>query len=112
MGDVLAEVLNDYEKAKRESKDWHKNIDRWRAWYDGDHYQVASDRGKPKSGEERYQDPTPTNVVDLACGIILSHPLEFKAAGWSPSYQEEEDSSHIEKYLLGTVEIKMNVKNA
>jgi hypothetical protein len=98
-------VLEDYEKAKEDCKPWHNNINRWRAWYDGDHYQVASKRGKAKPGEERYQDPTPTNVVDLAIGIILSTPLEFRASGWSPTFGEEEDSSHIEKYLLGTISI-------
>lgn len=105
LSDDAREVLQDYEDCKQECKPWHNNMDRWRAWYDGDHYQVASQRGKPKTGEERYQDPTPTNVVDLAIGIILANPMEFRASGWSPTFQEEEDSSHIEKYLLGTIAI-------
>lgn len=84
--------------AKEHCKDWHLNIKKWRSWYDFKHYSE-----KPLPYEERYPDPTPTNIVDLAVGILVKKPVEFKAKGWNPSIDEEADSSRIEKYLNGTL---------
>lgn len=79
---------------------WHTNIRRWRDWYDFKHYDK-----KPLANEERYPDPTPTNVVDLAVGILLGKPLEFKASGWQTDLQQEGDASRIEKFLIGAIYI-------
>ena len=79
-------------------KNWHSNIRGWRDWYNFIHYQK-----KRLPYEERYSDPTPTNVVDLAVGILTTKPLEFSAHGWNPSTEEEQESSRIEKYLSGTL---------
>ena len=84
--------------AKKYCQDWHKNIRGWRDWYNFIHYTK-----KKLPYEERYSDPTPTNVVDLAVGILTTKPLEFLAKGWNPSGEEEQDSSRIEKYLSGTI---------
>jgi len=84
--------------AKDHCKDWHNNIEKWRQWYDFKHY-----KEKPLPFEERYPDPTPTNVVDLAVGILVKKPVEFKAKGWDTSLDEEADTSRIEKYLNGTL---------
>jgi hypothetical protein len=96
----LADVLTDLSEAKDETKDLHENIKDWRNWYNFQHY---LDRGEKKPFEERFNDPTPTNVVDLAVGIILAHPMEISAHGMTPSLVEQEDTSKIEKYLGGTV---------
>ena len=70
----------------------------WRRWYSGDHY------SKPAlPWEDRFADPTVTNVVDLAIGMLTTKALEFSAHGWNPSVAEEQDSSRIEKYLAGTL---------
>ena len=84
--------------AKTYVKDWHDNIERWRRWYDFQHYTK-----KALPHEERYPDPTPTNVVDLAVGILLANPVEWSAKGWEPSLDETDRSSQIEKYLDGTL---------
>lgn len=103
VGDIdIADILADYAKAKKKCEPWHDNIERWRNWYDFNHY---ADRGKAKPYEERFEDPTPTNVVDTAVGIILAKGIEWKAQGFEPSLQEEEETSQIEKYLLGTIEV-------
>lgn len=102
-GDVtLNEILADFKKAKDDNRGMHDNIKRWRNWYDFNHY---TERGSPKPGEERFQDPTPTAVVDMAVGIILAHPIEWRARGYANTGAEQEDTSKIEKYMAGTVEI-------
>lgn len=88
--------------AQAYSRPWHDNIGRWRKWYSFQHY-----KEKALPYEERYPDPTPTNVVDLAVGILVKKPVEFKAQGWEPDVDEEEDSSRIEKYLNGTIYVNM-----
>lgn len=100
--DSLLEVLNDFMKSKTETKDLHNNVVNWREWYNFQHYQ---NRGEKKPFEERFNDPTPTNVVDLAVGIILAHPMEISAHGLSPSLVEQENTSKIEKYLNGTLTV-------
>ena len=79
---------------------WHKNIKRWRQWYDFEHY-----RKKALPYEERYPDPTPTNVVDLAVGIIQANEMKWSAKGWDPSPEEQHDASSVEKFLSGVVYI-------
>lgn len=96
----MKEVLFHYRRAKNFCKPWHENIRRWRALYDFQHYTKRA-----KVGEERYDDPTYTNVVDLAVGILLSNDMEWKAMSWSPSVPGQRDTSHVEKYLAGTVEV-------
>jgi len=99
-GDLqLAELLAEYARAKRETEDFHKNIIRWRNWYNFEHY-----KRDPLPGEERYTDPTPTNVVDTAVGIMLSRGVRWVASGFEPYATETEVASKIEKYIAGTVE--------
>jgi hypothetical protein len=87
-----------YAKAKEYVKPWHENIKGWRRWYNFDHYDK-----KPLPNEERYPDPTPTNTVDLATGILLAKDVEFRAQGWKRDINAESDSSRVEKFLAGTL---------
>src|SRR4030067_523694 len=87
-------------EAAKFSVPWHENIRRWRRLYEFDHY-----KGQPKAGEERFPDPTATNVTDLAVGIIVANGLEVRALGFSPSHGEREDTSRIEKFLAGLVDV-------
>lgn len=100
----LYDILTDYNQAVLDCKPWHDYIKRQRAWYNFDH-DTAGNRGARKPQEERYADPTPTNNVDLAVGIIRKGGLEFRARGWEPNPGEDEDTSKIEKYLLGVIDI-------
>ena len=103
VGDMaLYEILDDYAEAKNSCKPWHDNVKKWRKWYDFDHY---AGRGEAKPGEERYEDPTPTNLVDTAVGIILANDLEWKAMGFTPDVMEGEVTGKIEKYIAGVIEI-------
>jgi hypothetical protein len=103
VGDVtLADVIADYNDAKTSCKPWHKNIQDWRSWYEFDHYRK---RGEAKPGEQRYEDPTPTNIVDTAVGIILAKDLDWKAMGFTPDFDEVASTSQIEKYLAGLIAI-------
>ncbi len=96
--ETLSNVQDRLRAAKVLVKPWHKQIMRWRSFYNMAHY------GKrPKMNEIQYPDPTPTNVVDVAVGVLGSHPLEFKAVGWSPSPQEQQETDKVEKFLNGTI---------
>ncbi|MBE0573867.1 hypothetical protein IH575_03125, partial [Candidatus Dojkabacteria bacterium] len=77
MDEKLRDILFNIESAKAFTSGWHKNISKWRQLYDDRHYDTA-----PKPGEERFSDPTYTNTVDLAVGIMLSNPLIWKATAW------------------------------
>jgi hypothetical protein len=86
--------------AKRFCAPWHERIELWRKLYDFQHYKVQA-----KANETHYNDPTYTNVVDLAVGILLANGLEFRAYGWQPSSLEEHETSKAEKFLLGALSI-------
>ena len=101
---TMTEYETHFSVAKSYCDGWHEDIAKWRRWYNFDHY---VGRGRALPYEERYADPTPTNVCDLAIGILVKKPLEWKAQGWEPDLVEEEDSSRIEKYLSGTLYVNM-----
>lgn len=94
----LKDVMQRIERSKRHVKDWKDNIKRWRSLYDMNHYTT-----KAKAGEVQYSDPTYTNTVDLAVGIMLANRLRWHAFGFSPSIQEQSETSDIEKLLDGTL---------
>ena len=85
-------------KARSHCTPLHDQIEKWRDLYDFNHYV-----GRPMPHESRYADPTYTNVVDLAVGILLANGLEFRASGWVPSKMEMEESTRIEKFLMGLI---------
>ena len=95
-------TVNEFETyfgmAEEYVRPWHKNIKGWRRWYNFDHYDK-----KALPNEERYPDPTPTNTVDLATGILLAKDVEFRAQGWKPDVDSEADSSRVEKFLAGAL---------
>lgn len=93
-------VMGFLQRAKALSGDWHDSIKEWRRLYDGKHYDAA-----PKPGESQYADPSFTNTVDLGVGVLLGNNIDWRASGWTSSYQEEMDTSRIEKYLAGTLDI-------
>lgn len=87
------------------SKDWHNNILKWRNLYNFKHYD-----SQPKPGETQFADPTYTNTVDLAVGILQANEMIWKATGWSPSTVEQKKSDKIEKYISGVMDIN-NARN-
>ena len=93
-------ILDRYRRAKTSVRTWHEQIVKWRNFYDMKHYTK-----KAKVNETQYPDPTPTNVVDVAVGVLGSHPLEFKAIGWKPSPQEQAATDKVEKFLNGAIAI-------
>jgi hypothetical protein len=102
---LLSDVLRRISDAETFTAGWHTNIDKWRKLYNFDHY-----KGKPKPGEDRYIDPTHTNAVDLAVGILQSNEMIWRAVGWSPSPAEQEGSSIIEKAIAGFIDINAERK--
>ncbi len=96
--ETLVNVQDRLRSAKRLVEPWHKQIRKWRAFYEMSHYNK-----RPKVNEIQYPDPTPTNVVDVAVGVLGSHPLEFKAVGWTPSPKEQAETDKVEKFLNGTL---------
>lgn len=98
--DIVSRVNARYMQAKNVSKNWHSRIKRWRSLYDFNHY-----KREAKPNEPQYEDPTYTNSVDLAVGILLSNEMDWHAYGWSPDLTAEDDTSRIEKYLAGTIAV-------
>lgn len=96
--DEIRDVMQRIERAKRHVRGWKDNIKRWRKLYDMKHYE-----GTAKAGEVRYSDPTYTNTVDLAVGIMLANRLRWHAFGFQPSVREQAETSQIEKLLDGTL---------
>ena len=92
------EILPALTEARQLSRKWHDKIDQWRALYNL--AQAAYDPEKPE-----YPDPTPLNVADMATGAILANDIEWSAMAFMPDPEEERKSSHIEKYLTGTLEV-------
>ena len=93
-------ILDRYRRSKTLVLPWHNQIKKWRNFYDMNHYSKRA-----KVNETQYPDPTPTNVVDVAVGVLGSHPLEFKAIGWQPSPQEQSATDKVEKFLNGAIAI-------
>jgi hypothetical protein len=98
--ETLENIQDRYRRAKTICEPWHKEIQRWRDMYNFSHY-----KKRAKVNETQYPDPTPTNVVDVAVGVLGSHPLEFKAVGWQPSPEEEQGTDRVEKFLNGAIDV-------
>lgn len=98
--DTVRLANNFWARARQFNEPWHGMIRKARRLYDFSHYGNTA-----RPNEDRYSDPTYTNVVDLAVGIVLANDIEWRAYGFSPSPEEDEDTSHIEKYLAGLWEI-------
>jgi len=94
------DILDRIKLAKLYVKDWHTNVERWRRLYDMKHYpQQAAQR------EIQYSDPTFTNTVDLAVGIMLANSLRWHSFGFTPSMAEQKDTGKIEKLLEGIMSV-------
>lgn len=94
--DTSNTIKQAYQRAKDICSPWHDEIKDWRKLYGFDHY-----TGKSLPHETRYEDPTYTNVVDLAVGILLANGLEFRARGWTLGTDEMKEATHVEKFLSG-----------
>ena len=96
----VRDIMQRIQRAKTHVGGWKDNIKRWRQLYDLNHY-----TNKPKANEIQYNDPTYTNTVDLAVGIMLANRLRWHAFGFHPSAQEQLETGQIEKLLDGTLMI-------
>jgi hypothetical protein len=94
------DILQRIQRAKAYVEDWRTNVTRWRRLYNLKHY-----GGVPKDREIQYSDPTYTNTVDLAVGIMLANQLRWHAFGFHPSHKEQADTGKIEKLLEGTLSV-------
>lgn len=94
------DILQRVQRAKTYVEDWRVNVARWRALYNLKHYNSI-----PKDREIQYNDPTYTNTVDLAVGIMLANQLRWHAFGFHPSRAEQIDTGKIEKLLEGTMQV-------
>ena len=93
-----AAILQNITEANIASRDWHNQIQQYRDLYAFQQYKQTR---KKKRAEIAYEDPTYTNTVDLAVGILLGNRMDWRAYGWNPDAQEQKASSNIEKYLNG-----------
>jgi hypothetical protein len=98
----LFHVRQNIQIAERFTSSWHNNILNWRALYNGNHY---GDNPKAKSTEQRYNDPTHGNTVDLATAILRSNEMIWHSQGFNPSKNEENRSSILEKFIAGAIDI-------
>lgn len=101
--DLLARI----NRAEAYVKGWHDNIERWRRLYNMEHY-----RKPGRTNEILYNDPTYTNTVDLAVGIMLGNDLRWHSFGMRPSKEEQEQTGWLEKLIAGTLEINVEREEA
>lgn len=101
------EILRNVQRAEAYTKPWHNNITRWRKLYNLEHYQ-----NKANKRETQFNDPTYTNTVDLAVGIMLANSITWNAFGFSPSKAEQKDTGNIEKMLTGILSYNDEVEEA
>lgn len=94
------DILQRIQRSEQYVEDWKTNVQRWRQLYNLKHYNNI-----PKDREIQYSDPTYTNTVDLAVGIMLANQLRWHAFGFHPSKQEQIDTGKLEKLLEGTLSI-------
>jgi hypothetical protein len=85
-------------RAKEYVKDWRMNIEKWRNLYNLRHYDRLLN-------DVNFNDPTHTNTVDLAVGIMLGNKMRWHAYGISPSKREQIETGRIEKLMEGIIEI-------
>ncbi len=95
-----ADILYRLQQAQKFTDPWHKNIKRWRRLYDFDHYDT-----QPLDNEDRYTDPTYTNTVDLAVGIMQSNEWIWRVVGWKPGSNKESGESNVEKAIAAFIDI-------
>ncbi len=88
-------VINNVRQARSYTEKWHRNIERWRRLYYGQHYDLP-----PKPGETRYIDPTYTNTVDLAVGVLLANDVSWRAVTFN---QHPDESSKVEKFVAAVL---------
>lgn len=99
MNNDLEKVLFNIASGKAFTEGWHNNIAFWRNLYDSKHYTKT-----PKPGEVQFNDPTHTNTVDLAVGIMLTNPITWKATSWKPGADIQRLESQVEKFIIGVME--------
>lgn len=97
--DQVREVLNRIDRAKRFVAPWHDNIRKWRRLYNLQHYKTVFPE------EPQFNDPTYTNTVDLAVGIMLPHKVRWHSFGFSPSKKEQQITGKVEKMMEAIWEI-------
>ncbi len=98
--ETISNILDRKRRAARICEPWHNEIKRWRNIYNFKHY-----RSRAKTNETQYPDPTPTNTVDITVNILSSRPLEFRATGWNPSFEEQDATEKVEKFLNGAIDL-------
>jgi hypothetical protein len=98
--DEVRDIMQRIARAKEHVRGWKDNIKRWRKLYDMKHYNNPG-----KANEIQFNDPTYTNTVDLAIGIMLANRLRWHAFGFTPSRAEQQETGHIEKLLDGTLAV-------
>jgi PAS domain-containing protein len=92
-------ILKRIAEARAISSDWHVKMEENRRLYKFNHYNT-----RKRKGEERYPDPSYTNTVDLAVGILGANKVDWRVIGWQSSIREEQETSKIEKYLTGLID--------
>lgn len=96
---TIGYIRDQMKYAKTFCDPWHGEITRWRRKYNFDHYDK-----KAKPGEVLYEDPSVTNLVDAAVGVLSSNDIEWRASSFTPTGDFEESTSRVEKYLIGVME--------
>lgn len=93
-------ILKRWQQAKTTMEGLHGRISKYRDLYDFRHY-----KGSPLALESRIQWTDYTNAVDLACAILSSNKIDFRAYGFTPGEEEGRRASIIEKLLSAAIHV-------
>lgn len=99
-GTSIADIMRRKDEAEKFTKPFHRAILKRRRLYDGKHYDTP-----PQPDEPQYVDPTLTNTVDLAVGILHSEDVIWHATGFNKTPAEGKGSDLVEKAIAGFIDV-------
>ncbi len=95
----LVETIKDcYQSLANQHAKRVRNTSTYRALYNLDHYSAAFGYGSRKEGEQRYVDPQPKDVVDIATALLGTAKPRIHAYAMKMTTKKQGEASDIEEF--------------
>ena len=102
--DNIEQVIEMHNEARSLHTDRLSEIEKWDAFYYGDHYEGLGFDTEEES-EERYISNAPENVVNVAYAILTSSPLRIRVRPERSTERTNKKSSEIEAWAHGALHV-------